>query len=83
MLQQAHLILASGVLLGCHFGTWVLCIENTSLPHALLVSVSAPIIIAVGAWLLRKPISVGKHSDPLSAFRASAFGLYCIAYSTC
>lgn len=59
LLEQAHLIAVSGVLLGGHFGTWVLCIETTSLPHALLVGSSAPIIIAVGAWIMRKPISRG------------------------
>lgn len=62
MVKQGHLVLASGILLGCHFGTWVICIENTSLPHALLVGSCAPIIIAVGSWILRKPISKGEFS---------------------
>lgn len=70
MMKQAHLVLASGILLGCHFGTWVICIENTSLPHALLVGSCAPIIIAVGTWILRKPISKGIFPPLQNCLRA-------------
>jgi drug/metabolite transporter (DMT)-like permease len=57
--RQVHLISAAGLLLGAHFGSWVVCIENTSLSHALLAASCSPTLIAIGTWLLRKPISKG------------------------
>ena len=57
--SQGVLIVASGLLLGAHFGSWVTCLENTSLTHSLLVASTPPIIIALWTWIMRKPISAG------------------------
>jgi len=59
MVGQFHLVSAAGLLLGAHFGAWVVCIEDTSLSHALLAASCSPILIAIGTWILQKPISNG------------------------
>eukprot|EP01023_Acetabularia_acetabulum_P000724 TRINITY_DN10294_c0_g1_i9.p1 TRINITY_DN10294_c0_g1~~TRINITY_DN10294_c0_g1_i9.p1 ORF type:complete len:366 (-),score=39.67 TRINITY_DN10294_c0_g1_i9:297-1394(-) len=52
---------ASGTALAVHFGSWVAGIHLTSLPHALLIVTACPsMIMAAGAWVLRKPISWGE-----------------------
>ena len=71
MVRQYHLITVAGMLLGAHFGSWVMSIENTSLSHALLVSSTSPIIMAFGSWVLREPISNGTSLGNLSKAMAS------------
>ena len=61
--SQGLLIIASGLLLGAHFGGFLICIENTSLTHSLLVASTPPIIIALWTWIMRKPISAGSALD--------------------
>ena len=61
--SQGLLIVAAGLLLGAHFGSWVTCLENTSLTHSLLVASTPPIIIALWTWIMRKPISAGAALD--------------------
>ena len=57
--SQAHLLAASGVSLGVHFGAWVWGLYHTSLPHSLLCVTSSPVLLALGCLILRKPISAG------------------------
>ena len=50
------IVLASGIALAAHFGTWVSSLDHTSLVHSLLFVTSHPIIIVIGtAILVRRP----------------------------
>ncbi|KAL0053403.1 hypothetical protein WJX82_005226 [Trebouxia sp. C0006] len=60
LLRDILLVLASGAFLGVHFSFWVWAIHHTSLTHALLFSSAAPLLIAIGTLILRKPISIGE-----------------------
>ena len=60
MVRLSPLIISSGFLLCFHYGAWVESIETTSLAHAVLAVSTSPIFLAIGAWILRKPISYGK-----------------------
>ena len=81
MVRQSPLIISSGFLLCFHYGAWVESIETTSLAHAVLAVSTSPIFLAIGAWILRKPISYG---NALSAvyfhFWASAATHLCTSY---
>ena len=50
----------AGACLALHFGAWVESLKHTSLPHALLFVTSSPILITVGALIMRSPISRGE-----------------------
>eukprot|EP00192_Tetraselmis_astigmatica_P011905 CAMPEP_0117657192 /NCGR_PEP_ID=MMETSP0804-20121206/5201_1 /TAXON_ID=1074897 /ORGANISM="Tetraselmis astigmatica, Strain CCMP880" /LENGTH=418 /DNA_ID=CAMNT_0005463633 /DNA_START=448 /DNA_END=1704 /DNA_ORIENTATION=+ len=54
------ILLASGLCLFVHFGTFVWGLQHTSLPHSLLFLSSTPMVLSVGAICLRKPISNGE-----------------------
>lgn len=56
---QGLLLGVSGSCLAGHFGSWVYSVQHTSLSHSLLFVSATPLILAGGAWLLRKPISRG------------------------
>jgi drug/metabolite transporter (DMT)-like permease len=56
-LASWRLLTASGTCLALHFGLWVYSLENTSLTHSLLLVCSTPVLLALGTWALRKPIS--------------------------
>ncbi|DBA79052.1 TPA: hypothetical protein ACH3X1_008910 [Trebouxia sp. C0004] len=60
LLRNILLVLASGAFLGVHFSFWVWAIHHTSLTHALLFSSAAPLLIAIGTLIMRKPISTGE-----------------------
>ena len=51
VVHNASLVLARVLLQAIH---------HTSLTHALLFSSAAPLLIAIGTLILRKPISIGK-----------------------
>ena len=42
--------------------TWVYAIQSTSLAHAMLFISVTPVLLAVGALVLRQPISAGQKS---------------------
>ena len=67
MLRQSPLIISAGVLLCFHYGAWVESIQSTSLAHAVLLVSTSPIFIALGTWILRKPISYGRNSGQSSS----------------
>lgn len=58
--RTSWLLLVSGTSLAVHFGAWVWSVEQTSLIHSLLYGSATPLILAGGAWLLRRPISRGE-----------------------
>lgn len=60
LLKDSLLVLASGGFLALHFACWVWSIHHTSLTHALLYGSTAPVLIAVGTLMIRKPISTGE-----------------------
>lgn len=60
-LRSAALLAASGTALALHFGAWVASLETTSLTHSLLFVSATPILLAAGAWILRRPISNGEQ----------------------
>jgi len=47
------IILASGICLAIHFGSWIWSIDHTSLPHSLLFVTAHPLVIVVGQFFLR------------------------------
>jgi drug/metabolite transporter (DMT)-like permease len=55
--QHAAAIAAAGLALGVHFGAWVTATQTTSLPHALLLVSTTPLVLA--GWAL-------SHGHPLS-----------------
>ena len=59
-LRHAHLLVGCGVCLAAHFATWVYAIQSTSLAHAMLFISVTPVLLAVGALVLRQPISAGQ-----------------------
>ena len=61
-LRHAHLLVGCGVCLAAHFATWVYAIQSTSLAHAMLFISVTPVLLAVGALVLRQPISAGQKS---------------------
>lgn len=60
LVKDILLVLASGAFLGVHFSFWVWAIHHTSLTHALLFASAAPLLIALGTVIVRKPISTGE-----------------------
>ena len=58
-LRHAHLLVGCGVCLAAHFATWVYAIQSTSLAHAMLFISVTPVLLAIGALVLRQPISAG------------------------
>eukprot|EP00892_Ulva_mutabilis_P002405 jgi/Ulvmu1/12165/UM085_0029.1 len=56
-LQAWHIMSASGICLAVHFGVWVVGLNYTTLPHALLFVTCTPILIAFGCLISRIPIS--------------------------
>ncbi|KAK2080927.1 hypothetical protein QBZ16_000781 [Prototheca wickerhamii] len=60
ILQSWGLLAANGVLLGTHFGLWVLSLQLTSLPHAMLFVTMSPAIVALSSWVRGRPISRGE-----------------------
>jgi len=67
-LASVWVLLLSGACLSVHFGCWVWGLQHTSLPHSLLLVSATPIVLSVGALVLRKPISNGE-------LLGSAFGI--------
>ena len=49
------IIVASGLFLWVHFGSWVWSLDHTSLTHSLLFVTAHPLVIVVGLWLLKRP----------------------------
>lgn len=49
-----------GVCLAAHFGLWVWGLQNTSLPHSLLLVCCTPLLLSFGSLLLCLPISPGE-----------------------
>ena len=64
-LRQGRLLGLSGSALAVHFGCWVWSVEHTSLTHSLLFVSATPLLLALGTWLLRKPISAGELAGTL------------------
>eukprot|EP00887_Chlorella_sp_A99_P004332 scaffold15.g4332.t1 len=59
-LRKSGLLALSGSALAVHFGSWVWSMEHTSLTHSLLFVSATPLLLALGTWLLRMPISRGE-----------------------
>ncbi|KAF2073424.1 hypothetical protein CYY_005272 [Polysphondylium violaceum] len=53
-------LVGTGVILGIHFALWVMSLDETSLPHALLFVTSTPIMVVILMLIMRKPISKGE-----------------------
>ena len=66
--QLWWLLMASGACLAAHFGTWVWGLDHTSIPHGLLFVTSSPLLITIGALVLRTPISRGEVISALLGF---------------
>lgn len=56
-IRSWHIMSASGICLAVHFGVWLIGLNFTTLPHALLFVTCTPILIAVGCLVLRIPVS--------------------------
>ena len=76
---QAWLLGLSGAALALHFGAWVWSVERTSLSHSLLFVSATPLILAGGAWLLRKPISRGAGAWRLASMFLGAC-VHCVLH---
>ena len=50
--KTVAILLASGLALALHFGSWVASLDSTSLTHSLLFVTAHPIIIIVGMAIL-------------------------------
>ena len=50
-------LLASGVALAAHFGTWVASLDETSLTHSLLFVTAHPLVIVVGMLLFAPAVA--------------------------
>jgi len=54
------LMFVSGVCLAAHFGLWVWGLQNTSMPHSLLLVCSTPLLLSLGSLLMCFPTSLGE-----------------------
>mmetsp|Transcript_45309 Transcript_45309/g.72729 ORF Transcript_45309/g.72729 Transcript_45309/m.72729 type:complete len:320 (-) Transcript_45309:285-1244(-) len=59
-LHSFPLLMVSGVCLAAHFGLWVWGLQNTSLPHSLLLVCCTPLLLSFGSLALCLQISAGE-----------------------
>ena len=60
ILHSIGLLAVNGAFLGLHFGLWVLSLQLTSLPHAMLFITMSPVFVALASWARGRPISRGE-----------------------
>jgi len=65
--ENAAAIGGAGLALGVHFGAWVSSTQLTSLPHALLLVSTTPLVLAAWALWRGEPLSRGELWGSLAA----------------
>tara|TARA_B100000131_G_scaffold323090_1_gene379751 strand:- start:8487 stop:9425 length:939 start_codon:yes stop_codon:yes gene_type:complete len=73
--NSSLIILASGVCLTLHFGSWLWSLEETTLTHSLLFVTAHPLVIIVGLWILGRPASSKEIIGALLGFTGAALAI--------
>ncbi len=68
-------LIASGVCLWIHFGSWVWSLDHTSLTHSLLFVTAHPLVIVVGLIALGRPIGGKQTLGAIVGFVGAAITL--------